>query len=156
VRDQGVIRRDGARGSRLATPARLAPEACERQRAEYDASEDARAVHDASPGHPARLTRPIARIGAADASDSCVRRAVPRSRCGSVRIGANSHAIDVLLTRVGSAVWPSLLGAFFAFLAGLLALKWLSRWLENGRWYLFGAYCGFAAMVIAILHHAGY
>jgi len=57
---------------------------------------------------------------------------------------------------LGSALWPSLLGAFFAFLAGLLALKWLSRWLENGRWYLFGAYCGFAAIVIAVLHHAGY
>ena len=30
----------------------------------------------------------------------------------------------------------SLLGAVFAFLAGLVALKWLSNWLENGRWYL--------------------
>ena len=57
---------------------------------------------------------------------------------------------------LGSAVLPSLLGAFFAFLAGLLALRWLSRWLENGRWYLFGAYCGFAAIGIAILHQAGY
>ena len=30
-----------------------------------------------------------------------------------------------------------LLGAFFAFLAGLVALRWLSSWLEEGRWYLF-------------------
>jgi undecaprenyl-diphosphatase len=43
---------------------------------------------------------------------------------------------------------PSLLGMVFAFLAGLLALKWLSRWLENGRWYLFGIYCLAAAGVI--------
>jgi undecaprenyl-diphosphatase len=47
-----------------------------------------------------------------------------------------------------SAVVPSVLGAVFAFLAGLLALKWLSRWLENGRWYVFGAYCLVAAAVV--------
>ena len=51
---------------------------------------------------------------------------------------------------------PSLVGAVFAFLAGLLALKWLSRWLEAGRWYLFGIYCVVASMVVAYLYHAGY
>ncbi len=51
---------------------------------------------------------------------------------------------------------PSLVGAVFAFLAGLLALKWLSRWLETGRWYLFGVYCLVAAIVVALLYHAGY
>src|ERR1700690_640096 len=50
----------------------------------------------------------------------------------------------------------SLLGAAFAFLAGLLALKWLSRWLEEGRWYLFGIYCLVAAVVVGFLYHAGY
>jgi undecaprenyl-diphosphatase len=55
-----------------------------------------------------------------------------------------------------SAAFPSLLGAAFAFLAGLIALKWLSRWLEDGRWYLFGIYCLIAAVAVAILHHAGY
>jgi undecaprenyl-diphosphatase len=55
-----------------------------------------------------------------------------------------------------SAAFPSLLGAAFAFLAGLVALKWLSRWLEGGRWYLFGIYCLIAAVAVAILHHAGY
>ena len=35
---------------------------------------------------------------------------------------------------------PSLLGMVFSFLAGLLALKWLSRWLEGGRWKFFGYY----------------
>jgi undecaprenyl-diphosphatase len=39
----------------------------------------------------------------------------------------------------------------FSFLAGLAALKFLSSWLESGRWKLFGVYCLFAAvLVIAI------
>ena len=57
---------------------------------------------------------------------------------------------------LGSAALPCLLGACFAFLAGLLALKWLSRWLEVGRWYLFGIYCLVAAAAVAALHHFGY
>jgi undecaprenyl-diphosphatase len=55
-----------------------------------------------------------------------------------------------------SAVVPGIFGACCAFLAGLLALKWLSRWLEGGRWYLFGIYCLIAAAGVAALHHAGY
>ncbi len=55
----------------------------------------------------------------------------------------------------GSVV-TSLLGAVFAFFAGLVALKWLSSWLEEGRWYLFGIYCLVAACVVFGLHHAGY
>jgi len=51
---------------------------------------------------------------------------------------------------------PSLLGAAFALLAGLLALQWLSRWLEGGRWHLFGIYCLVAAAAVAALHHYGY
>jgi undecaprenyl-diphosphatase len=50
----------------------------------------------------------------------------------------------------------SLLGALFAFLAGLVALKWLSSWLENGRWYLFGIYCLVASAVVFWLHTRGY
>ena len=50
----------------------------------------------------------------------------------------------------------SLLGAVFAFLAGLLALKWLSNWLENGRWYWFGIYCLVASCVVFYLHTKGY
>jgi undecaprenyl-diphosphatase len=57
---------------------------------------------------------------------------------------------------LGSAVLPSLLGALFSFLAGLLALKWLSQWLEKGRWYLFGIYCLAAAAVVFALYRAGY
>ena len=55
-----------------------------------------------------------------------------------------------------SAAFPSMLGAVFAFLAGLLALKWLSRWLERGQWYLFGIYCLAAAAFVGYPHYLGY
>jgi undecaprenyl-diphosphatase len=58
--------------------------------------------------------------------------------------------------RLGSVALMSVLGAAVAFLAGLLALKWLSRWLESGRWYLFGIYCLVASVVVFSLHLKGY
>lgn len=45
-------------------------------------------------------------------------------------------------------VAPSLLGMVFSFFAGLIALRWLARWLEQGRWYLFGIYCLLASLVV--------
>ncbi len=57
---------------------------------------------------------------------------------------------------LSGAVLSSLLGAVFAFLAGLVALRWLSSWLESGRWYLFGIYCIVASGVVFYLHHLGY
>jgi undecaprenyl-diphosphatase len=45
-------------------------------------------------------------------------------------------------------VMPSLVGMVFSFGAGLLALRWLSRWLEQDRWHLFGFYCLAAALLI--------
>jgi undecaprenyl-diphosphatase len=50
----------------------------------------------------------------------------------------------------------SVLGAVLAFIAGLLALKWLSRWLESGLWHLFGVYCLVAAVGVALLHYRGF
>src|ERR1700731_590248 len=50
----------------------------------------------------------------------------------------------------------ALLGAVFAFVAGLVALRWLSSWLESGRWYLFGIYCLLASGVVFYLHTLGY
>jgi undecaprenyl-diphosphatase len=47
-------------------------------------------------------------------------------------------------------VWPYLIGMLLSFAAGWLSLKWLSRWLEHGRWHLFGYYCLFAALVVVI------
>jgi undecaprenyl-diphosphatase len=47
---------------------------------------------------------------------------------------------------------PSLVGMLFSFGAGLLALKWLSQWLEGGQWKLFGFYCVAASIVVLALH----
>jgi undecaprenyl-diphosphatase len=41
-----------------------------------------------------------------------------------------------------------------SFIAGLLALKWLSRWLEGGRWKFFGFYCLAAAAGVLAIHFA--
>jgi undecaprenyl-diphosphatase len=48
---------------------------------------------------------------------------------------------------------PGLVGMIFSFIAGLLALKWLSRWLEAGRWKFFGLYCLLAAGMVLFLHY---
>ena len=75
-----------------------------------------------------------------------------------LRLVKASHAAASSGTPVdlhGSFV-TGLLGAVFAFLAGLLALRWLSRWLEEGRWYLFGIYCLVASVVVFGLFRAGY
>ena len=47
---------------------------------------------------------------------------------------------------------PGLVGMIFSFLAGLLALKWLSRWLEGGRWKFFGFYCLVASAGVLLIH----
>ena len=47
---------------------------------------------------------------------------------------------------------PGLVGMIFSFAAGLLALKWLSRWLEGGRWKFFGFYCLIAAAGVLFIH----
>ncbi len=57
---------------------------------------------------------------------------------------------------LASAMAPSLIGMVCAFVAGILALKWLSRWLESDRWYLFGIYCLAASVAVFVLHHMGY
>jgi undecaprenyl-diphosphatase len=54
---------------------------------------------------------------------------------------------------LGPLFLPSLVGMVFSFGAGLLALKWLSRWLEAGRWMYFGVYCLVAAVGILVIHH---
>jgi undecaprenyl-diphosphatase len=54
------------------------------------------------------------------------------------------------------AVATGLLGMVFSFVAGLLALKWLSSWLESGRWHWFGVYCLVASGVVFYLHTRGF
>ena len=51
---------------------------------------------------------------------------------------------------------PGLTGMVFSFVSGLLALWLLSRWLEEGRWKLFGFYCLAAAIVVFALAAFGY
>jgi undecaprenyl-diphosphatase len=57
---------------------------------------------------------------------------------------------------LASAMVPSLLGMVCAFVACMLALKWLSKWLESDRWFLFGIYCLIAAVAVGVLHLKGY
>jgi undecaprenyl-diphosphatase len=46
---------------------------------------------------------------------------------------------------------PGLAGMVLSFGAGLLALRWLSDWLERGRWKHFGWYCLAAAAAVFAL-----
>lgn len=65
---------------------------------------------------------------------------------------AQHHQLAQLLPAASTSV----VGMVFAFFAGLLALRWLSRWLETGRWHLFGIYCIAAAVAVAYLYHLGF
>lgn len=58
-----------------------------------------------------------------------------------------SHLTSLLLSSIG--------GMVLSFLAGLLALRWLSSWLEKGRWQYFGYYCLVAAIIIFVLYRVG-
>ncbi len=55
-----------------------------------------------------------------------------------------------------SGLAPDLMGMVLSFLAGLLALKWLSGWLNQGRWGWFGFYCLGASAIVLSLHFAGW
>jgi undecaprenyl-diphosphatase len=80
-----------------------------------------------------------------------VLREVLRLMKASKEAAANGVHIDL-----SSSVATSLIGMVLAFFAGLVALRWLSSWLESGRWYLFGIYCLVASCVVFYLHHLGY
>lgn len=47
---------------------------------------------------------------------------------------------------------PGLLGMVFSFFAGLIALKWLSSWLESGKWKYFGIYCMGMSILVTLLY----
>lgn len=51
---------------------------------------------------------------------------------------------------------PSLVGMVFSFVAGLVALRLLSRLLERGRWWIFGVYCLAAAATVFALYSRGF
>jgi undecaprenyl-diphosphatase len=62
-----------------------------------------------------------------------------------------ANAVAISNDSIWRLLGPSLAGMCLSFLAGLAALRWLSRWLEQGRWHLFGAYCLCAALVVLIV-----
>ncbi len=72
----------------------------------------------------------------------------------TMRLFQEQHASSSM---VGMAhlLMPSLLGMVLSFAAGLFALKWLSNWLESGRWPLFGLYCLGASVIVFMLHQSG-
>jgi undecaprenyl-diphosphatase len=51
---------------------------------------------------------------------------------------------------------PSMVGMVFSFIAGLVALRLLSRLLERGQWWIFGIYCLAAAAGVFALYRAGF
>ena len=68
----------------------------------------------------------------------------------SHEVAASADSVDLHASLLNSAI-----GAACSFAAGLLALKWLSSWLEAGRWYLFGIYCLIASAIVFYLHTRG-
>ena len=63
-----------------------------------------------------------------------------------------AHAFSGLsLSQTSILFLPGILGMVFSFLAGLLALKWLSNWLAKGRWGWFGIYCLAAAVMVWLM-----
>jgi undecaprenyl-diphosphatase len=75
----------------------------------------------------------------------------------ALRLEKSAHAAMLAGAPIDlrGSVIASLLGMLFSFAAGLAALKWLSSWLEAGRWYLFGIYCLLASGVVFYLHTKG-
>jgi undecaprenyl-diphosphatase len=70
------------------------------------------------------------------------------------RVLRNAHHAGAP-THLSAALTPGLFGMICAFAAGLLALRWLSRWLEQGRWYWFGIYCLVAAALVETFYLHG-
>ncbi len=65
------------------------------------------------------------------------------------------HASLLNATSMAGLFYPSLIGMALSFVSGILALRWLSNWLERGRWHLFGIYCMCASVIVFLLHSAG-
>ena len=66
-------------------------------------------------------------------------------------VTSSSQGINLL-----ELFYPSLLGMVLSFISGFLALRWLSRWLEGGRWHFFGYYCLFASVIVFLLQISGF
>lgn len=65
------------------------------------------------------------------------------------RLMKASHTIGETSPHFLELLTPGLIGMSLSFISAWIALKWLSSWLENGRWKFFGYYClGFSMIVI--------
>jgi undecaprenyl-diphosphatase len=69
----------------------------------------------------------------------------------NAHVTSSSHGLNLL-----GLFCPGLLGMVLSFISGLLALRWLSRWLEDGRWHFFGFYCLCASVIVFLLHRNGF
>jgi undecaprenyl-diphosphatase len=67
-----------------------------------------------------------------------------------------SRAGDPAALHLAPLLAPGMIGMVCSFGAGMMALRWLSGWLENGRWHYFGYYCLAAAAAVAALACMGY
>ena len=75
----------------------------------------------------------------------------------TVNIKYGFSAVNTMgLTPEGPQLGPPGYEINLLYIAGLVALRWLSSWLDRGRWYLFGIYCLLASAAVALLHQAGY
>ncbi len=72
-----------------------------------------------------------------------------------LRLMKAHHASSLNVTSMAGLFYPSLLGMALSFVSGILALRWLSNWLERGRWHMFGIYCLCASVIVFLLHSAG-
>lgn len=55
------------------------------------------------------------------------------------------------LSSLSDFLFPAAFGMVLSFGAGLLALRWLSDWLNNNRWKYFGFYCISASIAVFLL-----
>jgi len=69
-----------------------------------------------------------------------------------LRLLKSQHVNSLTSTSTISLFYPSLLGMVLSFIAGILALRWLSNWLERGRWHFFGIYCICASLAVFLLN----
>jgi undecaprenyl-diphosphatase len=71
-------------------------------------------------------------------------------------LALEGHRLVKAAREAGRPAWspelfaPGLIGMVLSFAAGLLALRWLSEWLEEGRWRYFGYYCLAAALIVGV------
>lgn len=64
------------------------------------------------------------------------------------------HAASIMGSPGHAAVF-GVIGMIFSFGAGLAAIRWLSAWLERGRWGYFGIYCLVLSGVLYVLAGLG-